>query len=59
MQAPMRSDSSYFNYKDSHRMVLMAVSDSHYRIILVNIGESMRSSDGGISANRRSLFKSI
>ena len=55
MQAPMRSDSSYFNYKDSHRMVLMAVSDSHYRIILINIGEGRRSSDGGISANRRSL----
>ena len=51
MQAPMRSGSSYFNYKGTHSIVLVAVCDSHYRIILVNIGESERSSDGEIFAN--------
>ena len=50
MQAPMRSGSSYFSYKGTHNIALMAACDSHYRIILVNIGES-GSSDGEIFAN--------
>ena len=47
----MRSGSSYFNYKGTHSIVLIAVCGSHCRMILVNIGESGRSSGGGIFAN--------
>ena len=47
----MRSASSYFNCKGTHNIVLVAVCDSHYRIILANLGVSGRNSDGGIFAN--------
>ena len=50
----MRYGSSYFNDKGTCGIALMAVCDSHYRIILVNIGESGISTDGRIIANSHS-----
>lgn len=35
---PLRSGSMFFNYKDYHSVVLMAVADSKYRFVYVNIG---------------------
>ena len=38
MNAPARSASAYYNYKGTHSIVLMGVSDAKYPIIMVDIG---------------------
>ncbi len=51
MQAPPRSGSTFFNYKGSHSIILIAVVKSDYEFTLVDIGEAGRQSDGGVFAN--------
>ncbi|XP_035223705.1 protein ALP1-like [Stegodyphus dumicola] len=51
IQAPPRTGSTYYNYKGSFSIVLMAVADAKYKFIIVDIGAASHQSDGGIFIN--------
>ena len=48
LQAPACSGSTFYNYKGTHSIVLLAVCDAHYCFTLVDIGDAGRHSDSAI-----------
>lgn len=51
IQKPQGAGSEYFAYKKIHSLNLMAIADSRYRFIMVDIGQCGSESDGGVWAN--------
>ena len=51
IQAPYKSGSEFYNYKNYFSVVLFAVCDAHYRFIYVDIGSYGSEGDAGIYAS--------
>lgn len=51
IQKPGKSGSTYLHYKHTFSIVLMALVDSNYRFLYVNVGAQGRISDAGIFNN--------
>lgn len=58
IRSPPHSGSDFYNYKNSFSTVLLAVADSDYNLIYVDVGAKGRGSDGGIFRNS-SLFTAL
>ena len=48
MQPPANAGSYYYNYKNTHSIVLMAVAGPDYECLYADVGTNGRISDGGV-----------
>ena len=51
MQCPAGAGSLYFNYKITHTIVLMAISNANYEFLLADIGDLGSNGDESVLAN--------
>ncbi|XP_066150290.1 uncharacterized protein, partial [Euwallacea fornicatus] len=58
LQSPIHSGSTYYNYKSSFSIVLIALVDADYNFLYVNIGCQGGVSDGGVFKNCQ-LYKDL
>jgi len=58
LTCPLNSGSMYFNYKGYNSIVLMAVADSKYRFVYIDVGSYGKDCDSSVF-KRSSLWKSI
>lgn len=59
IESPPHSGSEYYNYKRTFSIVLLALVDSNYKFIFVDIGSQGRISDGGVYNNSLLWQKNI
>lgn len=58
IRAPPATGSDFYNYKNSFSIVLMALADSDYCFLYVDVGAKGRGSDGGVFQNS-SLYNAL
>lgn len=58
IRAPSNCGSTYFNYKKTNSIVLMAIVDHDYCFKYINVGSNGSLSDGGIFRNC-SIFEAL